>query len=86
MFFAGVVSKMGAYGFIRFGITLFSGPVHQQLQPLLEALAVLSILYGALMALSENDIERIVPTPASPTSGSSRWASSASTRTASTGR
>lgn len=59
VFFAGVVSKMGAYGFIRFGITLFSGPVHQ-LQPLLEALAILSILYGALMALSENDIKRIV--------------------------
>lgn len=59
LFFAGVVSKMGAYGFIRFGITLFSGPVHQ-LQPLLAALAVLSILYGALMALSQTDIKRIV--------------------------
>jgi NADH-quinone oxidoreductase subunit M len=59
VFFAGVVSKMGAYGFIRFGITLFSGPVHQ-LQPLLVGLAILSILYGALMALSENDIKRIV--------------------------
>jgi len=59
VFFAGVVSKMGAYGLIRFAITLFSGPVHQ-LQPLLVALAVLSIIYGALMALSERDIKRIV--------------------------
>jgi len=59
VFFAGVVSKMGAYGLIRFGITLFSQPVHQ-LQPLLTALAVLSILYGALMALSQTDIKRIV--------------------------
>jgi len=59
VFFAGVVSKMGAYGFIRFGITLFSGPVHQ-LQPLLVALAVLSILYGAMMALSQTDLKRIV--------------------------
>jgi NADH-quinone oxidoreductase subunit M len=59
VFFAGVVSKMGAYGFIRFGITLFSGPVHQ-IQPVLVALAILSILYGALMALSESDIKRIV--------------------------
>ena len=59
VFFAGVVSKMGAYGFIRFGITLFGGPVHQ-LQPLLVALAILSILYGALMALSQVDLKRIV--------------------------
>ena len=59
VFFAGVVSKMGAYGFIRFGITLFGGPVHQ-LQPLLVALAILSILYGALQALSQTDLKRIV--------------------------
>jgi NADH-quinone oxidoreductase subunit M len=59
VFFAGLVSKLGAYGLLRFGITLFSGPVHN-FQPLLVALAILSILYGALMALSENDIKRIV--------------------------
>jgi NADH-quinone oxidoreductase subunit M len=59
VFFAGVVGKMGAYGFIRFGITLFGGPVHQ-LQPLLVALAILSILYGALQALSQTDLKRIV--------------------------
>jgi len=59
VFFAGVVSKMGAYGFIRFGITLF-GPEAHQLQPLLAALAVLGILYGALMALSQTDLKRIV--------------------------
>lgn len=59
MFFAGVVSKLGAYGFIRYGLTLFAGPVHD-MQILLAILAVLSILYGALMALSEADIKRIV--------------------------
>jgi NADH-quinone oxidoreductase subunit M len=59
VFFAGVVSKMGAYGLIRFAITLFGGPVHQ-LQPLLVALAILSIIYGALMALSQTDLKRIV--------------------------
>jgi NADH-quinone oxidoreductase subunit M len=58
-FFAGVVSKMGAYGFIRFGLTLFPEPVHY-FKWLLAALAVLSIIYGALMALSERDIKRIV--------------------------
>ena len=59
VFFAGVVGKMGAYGFIRFAITLFSGPVHQ-LQPLLVALAILSILYGAMLALAQTDLKRIV--------------------------
>jgi len=59
VFFAGVVSKMGAYGFIRFGLTLFPEPVHF-FKWILAALAVLSIVYGALMALSERDIKRIV--------------------------
>ena len=59
VFFAGVVSKMGAYGFIRYAITLF-GPQAHQLQPLLVALAILGILYGALMALSQTDLKRIV--------------------------
>jgi NADH-quinone oxidoreductase subunit M len=59
VFFAGVVSKLGAFGFIRYAITLFPGPAHD-FQPVLLALAVLSIIYGALMALSESDIKRIV--------------------------
>jgi NADH-quinone oxidoreductase subunit M len=58
-FFAGVVSKMGAYGFIRFALTLFPEPVHF-FKWLLAALAVISIIYGAMLALSERDIKRIV--------------------------
>jgi len=59
VFFAGVVSKLGAFGFIRFVLTLFSGPVHD-FQPVLLALSVLGIIYGALMALAEVDLKRIV--------------------------
>ena len=59
VFFAGVVSKLGAYGFIRYGLTLFPQPVNQ-FKWVLAALAVLSIIYGALMALSQRDIKRIV--------------------------
>ena len=59
VFFAGVVSKLGAYGFIRYGLTLFAQPINQY-KWVLAALAVLSIVYGALMALSERDIKRIV--------------------------
>jgi NADH-quinone oxidoreductase subunit M len=59
VFFAGVVSKLGAFGFIRYGLSLFQQPV-QTFKWLFAALAVLGIIYGALMALSERDIKRIV--------------------------
>ncbi len=59
MFFAGIVSKLGAYSFIRFGITLFPDAVNT-FKWLLAALAVLSIIYGALMALTNTDLKRIV--------------------------
>jgi NADH-quinone oxidoreductase subunit M len=58
-FFAGVVSKLGAYGFIRFAITLFPGEM-EKYRFVLAGLAILSIIYGALMALSERDLKRIV--------------------------
>lgn len=59
VFVAGVVSKLGAYGFIRYGLSLFSGPVNT-FKWLFAALAVLGIVYGALMALSSRDLKRIV--------------------------
>jgi NADH-quinone oxidoreductase subunit M len=58
-FFAGIVSKLGAFGFARYAITLFPGPAHDYRWVFI-ALAILSILYGALMALSQYDIKRIV--------------------------
>jgi NADH-quinone oxidoreductase subunit M len=58
-FFAGIVSKLGAFGFIRYGLTLFPGPIHD-FQWLLEGLALLSIIYAALLALVQTDIKRIV--------------------------
>jgi NADH-quinone oxidoreductase subunit M len=59
VFFAGIVSKLGVFGFIRYVLPLFPGPVND-FRWILCALAVVSILYGALMALSETDIKRIV--------------------------
>jgi NADH-quinone oxidoreductase subunit M len=59
VFFAGIVSKLGAYGFIRFCLTLFPGEMDRY-RYVLAALAILSIVYGALMALSERDLKRIV--------------------------
>ena len=59
VFFAGIVSKLGAYGFIRFALTLFPGEM-EKYRFVLAGFAVLSIIYGALMALSERDLKRIV--------------------------
>jgi len=59
VFFAGIVSKLGAFGFIRYDLTLFPQASHS-FQPLLLGLAVVSILYGALSALAQRDIKRIV--------------------------
>ncbi|MGA2872205.1 MAG: NADH-quinone oxidoreductase subunit M [Candidatus Dormibacteria bacterium] len=59
VFFAGIVSKLGAFGFIRYNLTLFPQASHT-FQPLMMGLAVVSILYGALGALAQRDIKRIV--------------------------
>ncbi|HVB14252.1 MAG TPA: NADH-quinone oxidoreductase subunit M [Candidatus Dormibacteraeota bacterium] len=59
VFFAGIVSKLGAFGFIRYDLTLFPQASHA-FQPFMMGLGVLSILYGALSALAQRDIKRIV--------------------------
>ncbi len=59
VFFAGIVSKLGAFGLIRYNLTLFPQASHT-FQPLLLALAVISILYGAMNALRATDTKRIV--------------------------
>jgi NADH-quinone oxidoreductase subunit M len=56
---AGAMSKTGAYGFLRFCIPLFPGAVHT-LAPLFNVLAVIGILYCALLALVQTDIKRLL--------------------------
>jgi len=57
--FAGLVSKLGAYGFLRFNLSLFPDAAHS-LGPALALLATIGILYGALMALVQTDLKRLV--------------------------
>ena len=57
--FAGLVSKLGAYGLIRFNLTLFPDAA-RTLGPWLAVLAAVGILYGALMALAQPDLKRLV--------------------------
>jgi NADH-quinone oxidoreductase subunit M len=56
---AGLMLKTGAYGLIRFVVPLFPGAA-QTLSPLMLALGVIGILYGALMALGQSDLKRLV--------------------------
>jgi NADH-quinone oxidoreductase subunit M len=56
---AAVLLKMGAYGFLRFGLPLFPDAAARFL-PALSALALAGILYGGLMALVQKDIKSLV--------------------------
>ncbi|MEO0584552.1 MAG: NADH-quinone oxidoreductase subunit M [Bacteroidota bacterium] len=56
---AGVLSKMGAYGFVRFCLPLFPEAVPDA-APLLATLAVIGIIYGAYMAVIQTDIKRLI--------------------------
>ncbi|HEX9923802.1 MAG TPA: NADH-quinone oxidoreductase subunit M, partial [Anaerolineae bacterium] len=56
---AGVLLKMGSYGFLRFAIPLFPQAVPVW-TPLLVVLAVIGILYGALVAVAQEDVKSLV--------------------------
>jgi NADH-quinone oxidoreductase subunit M len=56
---AGVMLKMGTYGLVRFAFPLFpSAAVHYA--PWLAALAVFGIIYGALVAMVQPDLKKLV--------------------------
>ena len=56
---AGVMLKMGTYGFMKLGFPLFPDATHLY-TPALMALAVVSIVYGACLALVQDDIKKII--------------------------
>ncbi len=56
---AGAMSKTGAYGFLRFCIPLFP-QAFQQFSTLLSVLAVIGILYCAVLALVQTDMKRLL--------------------------
>ena len=56
---AGVLLKMGTYGFLRLAMPIFPDAA-TQFGPLLATLAVIGILYGALVALMQKDIKSLV--------------------------
>jgi NADH-quinone oxidoreductase subunit M len=59
MILAGVMLKMGTFGFWRFAIPFF--PVAtQHARPFLAVLSVIGIVYGALMCLAQRDIKKLI--------------------------
>jgi NADH-quinone oxidoreductase subunit M len=56
---AGVLLKMGSYGFLRFGPGLLPEGF-KAVAPVLAVLAVISIVYGAAVALMQTDLKKLV--------------------------
>src|SRR5262245_33430434 len=56
---AGVLLKMGTYGLVRFNLPLFPHISHL-FAPLISLLAVVGIIYGALVAMVQPDIKKLV--------------------------
>ncbi|HEY6951482.1 MAG TPA: NADH-quinone oxidoreductase subunit M [Bacteroidota bacterium] len=56
---AGVLLKMGTYGFIRFCVPLFPAATIE-LAPYVSVLAVIGIVYGALVSMVQTDIKKLV--------------------------
>jgi NAD(P)H-quinone oxidoreductase subunit 4 len=55
----GVLAKLGAYGILRFGLGLFP-EAWATLAPVLATWGAVSILYGAMAAIAQKDIKRMV--------------------------
>jgi NADH-quinone oxidoreductase subunit M len=56
---AGVLLKMGTYGFVRFAIPLFPAAA-RDIGPIIAVLSVIGILYGAWVAYAQRDIKSLV--------------------------
>ncbi|OPY63932.1 MAG: NADH-quinone oxidoreductase subunit M [Syntrophorhabdaceae bacterium PtaU1.Bin034] len=56
---AGVLLKMGTYGFLRFAIPLFPKAAFDAV-PLFSWLAIIGIIYGAIVSMMQPDVKRLV--------------------------
>jgi NADH-quinone oxidoreductase subunit M len=56
---AGVLLKMGTYGFLRFAMGLFPNAA-QAATPFIAVIAIIGIIYGALVAMMQPDVKKLV--------------------------
>jgi NADH-quinone oxidoreductase subunit M len=59
MILAGILLKMGGYGFLRYAMPLFPHGM-ETMMPLLLGVSVIGILYGALVAMVQPDMKKLV--------------------------
>jgi NAD(P)H-quinone oxidoreductase subunit 4 len=59
MLLGGIVSKLGAYGLIRFGLGLFPD-AWLIVAPWLTIIAVVTAIYGSLVAIAQTDIKKMI--------------------------
>src|SRR3989475_11357800 len=58
---AGILLKMGTYGFLRFAVPFFPGvALHPTVQAAIVALALIGILYGGLVAVVQPDFKKLI--------------------------
>lgn len=56
---AGILIKLGAYGFLRFSLPFF--PIASQFfAPMIFSLSVIAIIYGSLVALMQKDMKKMI--------------------------
>lgn len=56
---AGVLLKMGTYGFMRFNLPLFPD-ASVYFAPLIAVLAIIGIIYGAIVSFAQTDVKKLV--------------------------
>jgi NADH-quinone oxidoreductase subunit M len=56
---AGVLLKMGAYGFLRFSVPMLPH-ASAELAPLMYALSVVAVVYTSLVALAQTDMKKLI--------------------------
>jgi NADH-quinone oxidoreductase subunit M len=56
---AGVLLKMGTYGFIRFNLPMFP-EASQHFVPLVFVLSIIAIIYGAMVCMVQPDMKRLI--------------------------
>jgi NADH-quinone oxidoreductase subunit M len=56
---AGVLLKLGGYGFIRFALPLFPDAA-QTFAPLIVVLSLIAIIYGAIVSIVQPDLKKLV--------------------------
>jgi NADH-quinone oxidoreductase subunit M len=58
---AGVLLKMGTYGFLRFALPFFPAvALHPSVQALVVTLSLIGIIYGGLVAMVQPDVKKLV--------------------------